>query len=168
MILYWILKWMGNQWRLCRMGEMCEDIFVPVSSLAAAFCTDCKRRSVLWGSPASRLLQKSSLLVMKAWMSCSAAFVVSKRRIAAMRLRYIYETWQVWETCFFKFMLWSKNTPRLRASELGWTRVSPICMPWIWILCLSWGEEITRNSVLWGLNLSSYIYQEKHEFLIDL
>ena len=42
-----------------------------------------------------------SVEVMEAWMSCSAAFVYTKRLICANRLNH-----GAWQACFFKFMHW--------------------------------------------------------------
>jgi len=53
-----VIRWrIGNQWSDLNTGVMCSLRLVPVTSLAAAFCTDWRRWSWVSAMPYSRELQ---------------------------------------------------------------------------------------------------------------
>ena len=72
-ILNSILYPIVSQCNSFRTGVMWSYFLVPVSRRAAAFCTPWSRFSIVEGRPASRLLQKSILEVIKEWIRLSAA-----------------------------------------------------------------------------------------------
>jgi len=63
----------GSQWSCLSSGVMCSHRPAPVTSQAAAFCTDCRHWTKPSEMPHRRALQKSSLQEMNAWTNVVTA-----------------------------------------------------------------------------------------------
>ena len=151
--LYWIRKLTGSQCKSDKIGEMCSEGFVRVTSLAAVFCFSCSLWIWSLGSPNKMALPMSKRDDTKAWTNCSVAYGLRYLRILPRFLSWNDAdliTDEIWGT---RVIVLSIKTPRLRTCETGAIVESPIFMCGMVILLRLFLEPMSMNSVLLSFSL---------------